>query len=92
MAAATQVGASLVGKKPRRHIGADTERLWRAHDVDVNEPQLEWGDKVLVARAAGPETAAWVCGRRESQGEWLYIVEYEDGSSDEVPERNLRRS
>jgi len=53
----------------------------------------EWGETVRVVITAPeelrPGQACSVCGRREKEGTNLYLVEFQNDDSVEVPENNL---
>jgi len=54
---------------------------------EMSEPT--WGDEVAVAANAPtrfrPGSKAWVVGMRKREGDTLLLIEFEDGTSTEVP-------
>ncbi|NGX56758.1 MAG: hypothetical protein K1060chlam5_01004 [Candidatus Anoxychlamydiales bacterium] len=76
-------------------------------DNEKEDNKFTWGDPVLVKKNAPqifhPGEFASICGidkivmEKEANeffckiGEWIYIVEFEDGSSIEVPECYLEK-
>jgi hypothetical protein len=76
--------------------------------MNKEDNKFTWGDAVLVKKSAPknyhPGEFASICGMNRiitqkgadkllcKKGEWIYIIEYEDGSSMEVPESFLYSS
>jgi hypothetical protein len=74
---------------------------------EKEDNKFTWGDAVIVKKNASPiyrpGEFASICGidkittQKEADelncknGEWIYIVEYEDGSSIEIPECYLEK-
>ena len=52
--------------------------------------KYDWGQEVCVATTASPSMrpgqSGSVCGMREKDGSHLYIIEFSDGWSTEIPE------
>ena len=49
-----------------------------------------WGDEVLVAADSGEERIAWVCSPPSEGDDGMTLVEYEDGSDEQVPTSRIR--